>query len=66
MNLQSLASHFVDDLLSVGVLPGMKAALRCLGVDCGPTRLPMAASVPDPEERMHTILDREDIRAWLR
>jgi N-acetylneuraminate lyase len=65
VDLQAIAAAFVDDLVPAGVLPGMKAALRVLGVDCGPTRLPMAPGVPDPEAHMRTILDREDIRAWL-
>ncbi len=63
--LQTVAAGFVDDLLPAGVLPGMKAALRVLGVDCGPTRLPMASGLADPEAHMRAVLAQDAIRPWL-
>lgn len=48
-----------------GVLPGMKAAFRVIGVDCGPTRAPMAPAVKDAEDRMRAVLARPAIKEWL-
>jgi N-acetylneuraminate lyase len=63
--LQLLSQDFVEALLETGVLPGMKAALRVIGVDCGPTRAPMAAAVTDAEDRMRAVLARPAIKQWL-
>lgn len=63
--LQAVSAEFVTGLLDVGVLPGMKAALRICGIDCGPTRAPMAARVPDAEARMRDLLARPSIREWI-
>lgn len=63
--LQKVSAEFVTALLDVGVLPGMKAALRACGVDCGPTRAPLAAQVPDVENRMRELVSRPSIRDWL-
>ena len=63
--LQMVSQDFVEVLLETGVLPGMKAAFRVIGVDCGPTRAPMAPAVADAEERMRAVLARPAIRAWL-
>jgi len=52
-------------LLETGVLPGMKAAFRVIGVDCGPTRAPMALAVADAEERMRVVLARPAVKEWL-
>jgi N-acetylneuraminate lyase len=63
--LQMVSQDFVEALLETGVLPGMKAAFRVIGVDCGPTRAPMAPGVTDAEDRMRTVLARPAIKAWL-
>lgn len=63
--LQAVSADFVTGLLDVGVLPGMKAALRACGVDCGPTRAPLAARLPDAEARMSELVARPAIREWL-
>ena len=63
--LQGLSQEFVDLLLVTGVLPGMKAAFRLRGVDCGPTRLPLAPRVADPEAVLRPFLDRPDVAEWL-
>lgn len=63
--LQAVSAEFVAGLLDVGVLPGMKAALRACGIDCGPTRAPLAPRLPDAEERMRELVARPAIRDWL-
>lgn len=63
--LQMISRDFVEALLETGVLPGMKAAFRVIGVDCGPTRAPMAPGVDDAEGRMREVLARPEIREWL-
>ncbi|MER9657531.1 dihydrodipicolinate synthase family protein [Mesorhizobium sp. M0152] len=63
--LQMVSQDFVEVLLDTGVLPGMKAAFRVIGVDCGPTRAPMALVVADAEDRMRTVLARPAIKEWL-
>lgn len=63
--LQLVSQDFVEALLETGVLPGMKAAFRVIGVDCGPTRAPMALAVADAEERMRAVLARSAVKEWL-
>jgi len=63
--LQAVSAEFVTGLLDVGVLPGMKAALRACGIDCGPTRAPLAARVPGAEQSMADLVARPSIREWL-
>lgn len=62
---QAVSAEFVTALLDVGVLPGMKAALRANGIECGPTRAPMAPKVPDADARMAELVARPSIKAWL-
>lgn len=63
--LQAVSGEFVTGLLDVGVLPGMKSALRACGIDCGPTRAPMIARSPDANAKMAELVGRETIREWL-
>lgn len=63
--LQAVSADFVADLLDIGVLPGMKSALRAIGVDAGPTRAPMIAKVADADARMKKVVERADIKPWL-
>ncbi|CAN7653415.1 dihydrodipicolinate synthase family protein [Mesorhizobium sp. LjNodule214] len=63
--LQMVSQDFVEALMETGVLPGMKAAFRVIGVDCGPTRAPMAPAVADAEGHMREVLARSAIREWL-
>lgn len=62
---QAVSAEFVTALLDVGVLPGMKAALRACGIECGPTRAPMAPKVPDADARMAELVARPSIKSWL-
>lgn len=63
--LQEASQVFVETLLETGVLPGMKAALRAVGVECGPTRAPMAARGAGADARVRAVLERPDVKAWL-
>ncbi|WP_370158712.1 dihydrodipicolinate synthase family protein [Limimaricola soesokkakensis] len=63
--LQDLSQRFVEALLEIGVLPGMKAAFRAIGVDCGPTRAPLAPKIAEAETRMAAFLDQPEVKAWL-
>ena len=63
--LQEISQKFVEVLMETGVLPGMKAAFRTIGVECGQTRAPMALGVPDAEERMRTLLACPTVKEWL-
>jgi N-acetylneuraminate lyase len=63
--LQAVSAEFVTGLLEVGVLPGMKSALRACGIECGPTRAPLAALVPQADEKMAALVARPGIREWL-
>ncbi len=64
-DLQATSAEFVAGLQEVGVLPGMKAALRACGVECGPTRAPLAPQLPDADRRMADLVARPAIREWL-
>jgi len=65
--LQDASQIFVEALLETGVLPGMKAAFRVLGIDCGPTRAPMnlRMSRDKAESHMRAVLERPEIKPWL-
>lgn len=63
--LQDTSQTFVEELLEVGVLPGMKAALRAVDIDCGEARLPMAARMPDTESRIASLIARPEIAKWI-
>ena len=63
--LQNLSQEFVEILLETGVLPGMKAAFRAIGIDCGPTRAPMAVKVSDAEARLKAFLELPEVTPWL-
>lgn len=65
--LQNASQIFVEALLETGVLPGMKMALRILGVDCGHTRAPMLLRMSEEkaEAHMRAVLERPEIKPWL-
>lgn len=63
--LQDASQIFVEALLDIGVLPGMKAAFRSIGLELGLTRAPMAERVADAEARMRTVLARPEIACWV-
>lgn len=63
--LQAISAEFVMGLLDVGVLPGMKSALRAAGIECGPTRAPMHARTPEVDVKMAELIARPGIRDWL-
>ncbi|WP_347313470.1 dihydrodipicolinate synthase family protein [Defluviimonas sp. SAOS-178_SWC] len=63
--LQDISAVFVEGLLDTGVLPGMKAAFRAIGIDVGPTRAPMAMRISDGAERMEKLVRRPEIAEWI-
>ncbi|MGR3641273.1 dihydrodipicolinate synthase family protein [Alterinioella nitratireducens] len=63
--LQQVSAEFVVALLDVGVIPGMKAGMRAVGVDCGPARLPMASPVNDADAGMAKLLADPKFKTWL-
>ncbi|SFD33767.1 dihydrodipicolinate synthase family protein [Tropicimonas isoalkanivorans] len=63
--LQNISAVFVEALLETGVLPGMKAAFRAIGIDVGLTRAPMLMRVDDGDARMTELVKRPEIAEWL-
>ncbi|NDW54275.1 dihydrodipicolinate synthase family protein [Aliiroseovarius sp. PrR006] len=63
--LQQTSQKFVEVLLETGVMPGVKAALRSLGVDAGYARAPLVEKVSDAEERLSAFLSGPEVRPWL-
>lgn len=63
--LQQVSQQFVEILLETGVMPGVKAALRTLGVDAGYARPPFAEKVSDAETRLSAFLSKNELRPWL-
>ncbi|MFV0358543.1 dihydrodipicolinate synthase family protein [Tropicimonas sp.] len=63
--LQEISAIFVEALLETGVLPGMKAAFRAIGIDPGPTRAPMHMRVDDGEARIAAAIARPGIAEWI-
>ncbi|MFG6661101.1 dihydrodipicolinate synthase family protein [Sulfitobacter sp. 915] len=63
--LQDISQIFVEALLDIGVLPGMKAGFAAIGIDVGATRAPMLARTADGDSRMATLLKDARIAPWL-
>ena len=63
--LQEVSAVFVECLLDTGVLPGMKAAFRAIGIDIGQTRAPMAMRVEDGADRISSLIRRPEIAEWI-
>lgn len=63
--LQAISARFVEVLLEVGVMPGMKAGFAHLGIDVGPSRLPMALRGDAAAAKVAAFLDRPEVRPWL-
>jgi N-acetylneuraminate lyase len=54
---QGLAVKLVHTIVRYRVHAGLKAAMKLIGIDCGPTRLPVAALQPKEVERLRQELD---------
>jgi len=64
--LQDISQRFVELLLQTGVLPGMKAAFRVIGLDIGPTRAPMGlGAAAGAEDLLRPFLESPEVRPWL-
>ena len=63
--LQDISARFVEALLGTGVLPGMKAAFRAIGINPGPTRAPMVMRAADGEARMAALMACPEFAEWL-
>lgn len=63
--LQTISQEFVEILVQTGVLPGMKTALKMIGVDCGPVRAPLAPRSDKAEALLRPFLDRDDVAHWI-
>jgi len=63
--LQNTSQIFVEALLETGVLPGMKAAFRAIGIDCGPTRAPMQMRVNNGDDIMAKVMQNPEIKKWV-
>ncbi|QDY70437.1 dihydrodipicolinate synthase family protein [Qingshengfaniella alkalisoli] len=63
--LQEISAIFVEGLLETGVLPGMKAAFRALGIEVGPTRAPMLMRADDGDARIAELVARPEVAEWI-
>ncbi|EKF20510.1 dihydrodipicolinate synthase family protein [Nitratireductor pacificus] len=63
--LQDISAIFVETLVETGILPGMKAAFRAIGIEVGPTRAPMLMRLDDGEARIADLVSRPEIAEWL-
>lgn len=63
--LQELSQEFVATILSTGVLPGVKAAMREIGVDCGPTRAPFLVQSVEGEKAVRSLIRSPEYQQWL-
>ncbi|MBE1290849.1 MAG: N-acetylneuraminate lyase [Rhodobacteraceae bacterium] len=63
--LQEISQNFVEILLQTGVIPGVKASLRALGVDAGYARAPLIEQNKDTEAMVSTFLSTSATEAWI-
>ncbi|MFK7890984.1 MAG: dihydrodipicolinate synthase family protein [Granulosicoccus sp.] len=63
--LQLISQNYVEVLLRVGVLPGTKATLRLLGVDCGATRAPLDLRGEEAMALLEEAVSVTGFREWV-
>jgi N-acetylneuraminate lyase len=63
--LQTISQEFVEVLLDMGVVPGLKAAFRLRGVEIGDCRAPMTLRGEGNEATITAFLTRPDVAPWL-
>ncbi|WP_412555351.1 dihydrodipicolinate synthase family protein [Shimia sp. MIT1388] len=63
--LQDTSQRFVEVLLQTGVIPGVKAALRAIGVDAGFARGPLIEQDNKAEQTVGAFLREEQVQPWL-
>ena len=63
--LQAISQRYVDILLGIGVVPGVKLTLEILGHDVGPARLPMGLKSAAARETLARFLAEPDVAEWL-
>jgi N-acetylneuraminate lyase len=54
---QTRAMEMVNVLRNFGVLPGGKAIMKMIGLDCGPVRLPLRTLTNEQSDRLHADLE---------
>ncbi|MCY4411418.1 MAG: hypothetical protein OXC27_13215, partial [Caldilineaceae bacterium] len=50
LSLQRQANRLTAVMIDHGVTPAMRVALKSMGIDCGPPRLPQEPVSPEKEE----------------
>jgi N-acetylneuraminate lyase len=63
---QGLAALMVATILKHGVQPAFKAVMGLIGLDCGPTRLPLVGLAPAQIEALRQDLERIGFFEWGR
>jgi N-acetylneuraminate lyase len=65
--LQTLSARMVLHLIAkYRPLPALKAMMKFVGLDCGPTRLPQVALTPAEIDVLRGDLDEMGFLAWMR
>lgn len=60
--LQTLATKLVSELAAFGIVRAGKAAVKCLGIDCGAPRLPLTPLAPDELARVERALQEAELK----
>ena len=60
---QSKSREMIAALIQVGVLRGLKASMRLVGVDCGPPRLPVTDLSPQEQDWLRGKLEEAGVIA---
>ncbi len=63
--LQDISQLYVEALLKIGVIPGVKASLRSLGVDAGYARGPLQEQQMTSEGSLATFLQSARVQKWF-
>ncbi|WP_068311473.1 dihydrodipicolinate synthase family protein [Polycladidibacter hongkongensis] len=63
--LQAISQDFVEAIIKVGVIPGVKAAMQLIGVDCGQARAPLALRGSDAMEIMKAAVAKPGFQEWI-
>jgi N-acetylneuraminate lyase len=65
-NLQGLSARMVQVVTNARPLPALKSMMKLVGIDCGPTRLPLAAMSTDEFESLRRELAEIGFLDWMR
>jgi N-acetylneuraminate lyase len=64
--LQLMSARMVQAVVKARPLPALKSMMQLVGIDCGPTRLPLVALKPGEFDALKRELTQIGFLEWMR